>query len=98
MNLIVLTESEFKDIQHFAETGKRLEGVRATDAWVEKALLRCIQEIKELEDRMDVWFETAKEASDTKRAARKIYNAWRKGELTNDLMNELGVALRRRKS
>ena len=94
MRLIVLSEEEFRDIQHFVETGNRLEG-RATDAWVEKALERCIQEITELEDRIDVFEDTARTCVDARSAGLKIYRAWRKGELTDDDMQAFGKALRK---
>lgn len=94
MKLIVLSEDEFRDIQHFVETGKRLEKQRATDTWIEKALERCIMEIKELEDRIDVYWETSQECVNARSAGLKIYRAWRKGELSNDLMQEFGKALR----
>ena len=95
MKLIVLSEAEFKDFEHFVETGKRLEGVRVTDAWVEKALERCLLEIKELEDRIDIFQETAQTCVSARSAGLKIYRAWCKGELTNDMMREFGKALRK---
>lgn len=93
MRLIVLTKVEFEDMQHFVETGKRLEG-RATDAWVEKSLERCLQEIKELEDRIDIFQETAQTCVNARSAGLKLYRAWRKGGLTNDMMRAFGKALR----
>ena len=95
MKLIVLSASEFKDIEHFVETGKRLENVRVTDAWVEKSLEQCVREIKELEDRIDIFEETAQTCVGARSAGLKIYRAWRKGELTNDMMKEFGKELRK---
>jgi len=94
MKLIVLSESEFKDIRHFVETGRRLEDLHATDAWVEKALERCASEIAELEDRIDIFQETAETCVNARSAGLKIYRAWRKGELTNDMMKAFGKVLR----
>jgi hypothetical protein len=95
MKLIVLKEDEFKEIEHFVETGKRIEDVRVTDSWVEQCLTRCLLEIKELKDRVEVHWEVAQKLTDVNSAAYQVWRAWKRGDDLDTLMDELGKALRK---
>jgi hypothetical protein len=95
MNLIVLKEEELQDIEHFSETGKRKDGLTATDKWVEESLAKSAKEVRELQDRCDVHWQTAEDFCEITQAARKLYRAWRKKEPVEGLFQELGTALNR---
>ena len=95
MKLIVLEADEFKEIEHFCETGKRLEDVRVTDSWIEECLTRCVIEIKELKDRVDTHWEVVQKLTEVNSVAYQVWRAWKRGDDLNPLLEELGKALRK---
>lgn len=94
VKLVVLKEDEFKEIEHFLETGKRLEDVRVTDQWVEERLLRCLQEIRALEDTVDVHWQTVRKLTNVNSAAFQVWKTFKQGGDLAEAMAELGRALR----
>lgn len=80
MNLVVFTKEEFAELKHFTTTGKRADGCHATDTWIGTMLRKSVQEIDELTERCDIFFETARQASEVLSKSRLAVKAWKSGD------------------
>ena len=96
IRLVVLSKDELQEIEHFCATGKRTNGVRVTDRWVEESLGKTVKEIHEQSDACDTHDAVSTKFTEITMEARKVYRAWKRGEDIELLMKDLGKALNSR--
>lgn len=67
------------EIEHYAETGKRPDGMQVTDAWVDESMKFLVEEFRPMHD---AWVGIKGDEDlliDVDIAAGKLYRLWRRG-------------------
>ena len=68
-----------REIEHFAKTGDRLDGLQVTDEWVDQAVQFLTRELRPT---LEAWHEIGKildRESAIVRSAKRLHKAWKKG-------------------
>lgn len=97
MKLVVLTAEEYEELQHFVEKGTKKDGVHATDSWIEEMVKKAVEEIGELRNRCDIFWDTCDDYILINQAARKLYKAHKKGESLDKWLKVLGLVIHGKK-